>query len=346
MAPDPGAARARLPLLDRGPRLRPGLPRTRAGPPQPRHRREARRAGRAHHRPPARPFAPALGALPDPRPRGRRSRDAHQDPPCARSTACRAPRSWASSSTSSPRAGISTQEPPVRPDREPSELEMLARGLAGGARAIRCGCCARSPPPCQTSTRRRSGPPGGGRRLTSRRPAAARRRARRRRGPHQPARAQDVFQRPGLGTPPVRLRPALARRGQGDQERVRLHRQRRRRGDLHRRRPPLADRARRAAVRAAGRADPGLGPDERAGGHLRQPDHADERAALHQPPGPGRPPAPNPRGARGDEGASQGAARGAAQGRQPLHPAAVFARAARATFALSTSARGARPGTW
>ena len=37
---------------------------------------------------------------------------------------------------------------------------------------------------------------------------------------------------------------------------------------------------------------------ERAAGHLRQPDHADERAAVHEHRRPGRPPARDPRGAR------------------------------------------------
>ena len=48
------------------------------------------------------------------------------------------------------------------------------------------------------------------------------------------------------------------------------------------RRPQLAARARRPALRPARRAGAGLGQDGRGDGHLRQPDHADERSLLHQ----------------------------------------------------------------
>ena len=58
----------------------------------------------------------------------------------------------------------------------------------------------------------------------------------------------------------------------------RLHGQRRRRRDLRRRRAPLADLARRAPGRPAGRPDPRLGAQRGPAGDLRQPDHADERA--------------------------------------------------------------------
>ncbi len=70
--------------------------------------------------------------------------------------------------------------------------------------------------------------------------------------------------------------------------------------------------------------------NERAGRHLREPDHADERTTLHQPAGPGREAPADPRGAGGHEGASQGTPGGIAPGREPLHSArGVRARRAR-----------------
>ena len=111
-----------------------------------------------------------------------------------------------------------------------------------------------------------------------------------------------------------------ARRGEGGQEPPRLHRQRRRRRDLRRRRAPLADLPHRAPGRPARRPDPGLGAQRGPAGHLRQPDHADERAAVHQRRRPGRAAARDPRGARVDEGAPPGDAGRAAPGREPLHP--------------------------
>ena len=84
-------------------------------------------------------------------------------------------------------------------------------------------------------------------------------------------RAADAVQRADLPAPPLRLRPARPRRGQGGQEPPRLHRQRRRRLDLRRRGAPVARRAPRAAGRPARGPDPGLGPHRRRDGHLRQP---------------------------------------------------------------------------
>ena len=62
--------------------------------------------------------------------------------------------------------------------------------------------------------------------------------------------AADVVLRPHLAAPAVRVRAALARRGQGGQERVRRHGQRRRRRALRGGGAALADRARRAARRS------------------------------------------------------------------------------------------------
>ena len=154
--------------------------------------------------------------------------------------------------------------------------------------------------------------------------------------------AAHVLQRAHLAAPALRLRPAPAGRRQARQEPARLHGQRRGGVDLRRRGAPLAGGARRAARRAARGPDPGVGAQLRADGHLRQPDHAHERAAVHQCRGPGGAPAADARGAARDEGAPPRAARGAAPGRQPLHPAGrVLARGARDLRALDRGAGAA-----
>ena len=176
--------------------------------------------------------------------------------------------------------------------------------------------------------------------------SAAQRRGRRARA-RRAAPAADVVQRPGLAAPAVRLRPPRPRRGEGGQEPPRGHRQRRRRRDLRRRGAPLADLAHRAAGRPARRPDPGLGAQRGPAGHLRQPDHADERAAVHQRRRPGRAPERDPRGARLDEGAPPRDAGRPAPGRQPLHPpGGVRPRRARDLHASPRAAAGGRPGTW
>ena len=132
LAPPGGAAGARLPLLDRRPRLRPPLPRPRDRARPARRRRAARRAGRADRLAPAGPLAAALGALPDQRPRVGARRDAHQDPPRADRRACPAPRSWACCWTSSPRAARSTRSGAgARTLSLRGQMGMLARGLLG-----------------------------------------------------------------------------------------------------------------------------------------------------------------------------------------------------------------------
>ena len=84
---------------------------------------------------------------------------------------------------------------------------------------------------------------------------------------------------------------------------------------------------------------------ERADGHLRQPDHADERAALHQRAGPGRAACEKTHEALAAMKERHRALPAELlQDANHFIPPAVFARAARATFALSTSRRG-RP-TW
>ena len=122
-------------------------------------------------------------------------------------------------------------------DRQPSELEMLARGMLGlpryplrilrslpGALPNLDETAFGAIPGAETVARaservRRAAPrPARGRRARAR----------------EPAPAADLVQRPRLAAPALRLRPALARRGQGGQEPLRLHGQRRRRRDLRR----------------------------------------------------------------------------------------------------------------
>ena len=81
LAPRGGAVLARQPVLGRVARVRPRFPRARAGAARPGRRSPAGRAGGPARRPPARSLAPAVGAVRDPRHRGRPRRPAHQDAP-------------------------------------------------------------------------------------------------------------------------------------------------------------------------------------------------------------------------------------------------------------------------
>ena len=124
----PGAAVDRPPVLDRGSRLRPRLPRPRDRDPAARRPAPARADDRADRRPQARSRPPAVGAVPDPRPRGRQGRRRSPRSTTPRSTASRAPRSSASCSTSAPRAVRSS-----RPSR---------RGACRRRRRSRWSCAA------------------------------------------------------------------------------------------------------------------------------------------------------------------------------------------------------------
>ena len=177
--------------------------------------------------------------------------------------------------------------PPPAATTSPTRRRAACRcsgSACSGSRAIRCGCCARCRRRSRTSRTRRSACLPGMGTLSKvaglrepRRPAAA-----------EPRRAEDEVQRPRVAAPAVRVRPALARRLQGGQERARRDGQRRRRLGVRGRGAALADRARRPAGRAAGRAGAGVGAHRRAVRHLRQPDHADAGAALHRRRGPRR----------------------------------------------------------
>ena len=143
---------------------------------------QARRAGGADHRPAARPRAAAVGALPDPRPRGRPRRDADQDPPRAdRRAVGRRDHGRAAR----PRArgpGAARRAPPARRERRAGRARDARAAGCWACRAIRCGRCARCRARCRTSTRRRSATlPGAERRRARRRPACSAPSRRRRR---------------------------------------------------------------------------------------------------------------------------------------------------------------------
>ena len=232
-----GAVRARLPVLGRGGRDGPRLPRPRDGAGVARDRPAARRPGGADHVAPARPCAAAVGAVRDRGPRVRARRGPDQDPPLG-------------------------DRRPVRGGDHGAAARPHARGARGPAARTtssptrRRAACRCSGSACSASRRYpvrmlRSLPkavpnlqdtpfgvlPGMG--TLSRRwrawraatPAAP-----------EPRRPEDEVQRAGLAAPAVRVRPALARRLQGGQERPRRDGQRRRRLGLRGRRPALAAR--------------------------------------------------------------------------------------------------------
>ena len=127
-----------------------------------RQRREAGRAGGAHRRAPARPRAPALGDLPDPRARSRPRGDADEDPPLADRRPLGRGDHGRAARPRRPRAA----RPPSRSPAAPTASRPRSRCSRAGCsacRATRCGSCARCRPRCRTSTRRRSARcPGAG----------------------------------------------------------------------------------------------------------------------------------------------------------------------------------------
>ncbi len=84
LAPRGGSAAARLPVLGGRSRLRPGIPRPRDRSAGAGQREPARRSSGSDHRSSARSHASAVGAVPDPRSRGRTRRGVDQDPPRGR----------------------------------------------------------------------------------------------------------------------------------------------------------------------------------------------------------------------------------------------------------------------
>ena len=250
-------------------------------------RRAARRAGGADLLAPARPRAAAVGALRDPRARGRAvgvftkihhavdrrhvRRGGHG--PAARPDA---------------RGARGPRRPPPPPRGRARGARDARPQRARRRRATRCGWCARCPPRCCTPPRRRrSSARSRGRTTASRagRPRGGPGRRRRDRAPGAQGAAHVVL-RPRLAAPAVRLRPAPARRGQGGQERPRRHRQRRprrlcagavRRWLLAHEELPASRSWPRSRCPCA----------RRAARDLRQPDPAHARAAVHRRAGSG-----------------------------------------------------------
>ena len=146
-----GAVRHRPPLLGRGPRLRPRLPHPRQRGAAARRRPAARRDRRADLRAAAGPLAPAVGAVPDPRPaRGARG-DADQAAPLdgRRRVGQRDPRRAA-------RPEPGGQGDPARAGAHAPASACPAISRCSGAgcsasRASRCARCARCRRRCRTS---------------------------------------------------------------------------------------------------------------------------------------------------------------------------------------------------
>ena len=226
--------------------------------------------------------------------RGRPRRAAHQGPPLRRGR----------------RLGQRDPRRPARPEPRGPRDPAAPSPVHGGARAERArDARARADGPAAAAAARaalgadRAAQPdrAAGRERVPRRAQLSRgvtavRRAARDRAPRpgdprgdHGAPAADVVQRPHLRPPALLVRAALARHGQGDQERGRRDGQRRRRRALRRRAARLAQGARRAAARAARGDGAGVRAHRGADGHVRQPRLDDDRADPDQR---GRPEAP------------------------------------------------------
>ena len=243
-----GAARARPPVLGRGGRDRPRLPRARDGARLARHRRAARRPGGADHVAPARPRAAAVGALRDRGPRVRARARADQDPPRGHRRAVSGAEIMALLLDLTPEGREVRRRPTT--DLADPRADRRCRCSGSGCSALPRypvrmlrGAAEGDPEPRGHAVRRSSRASGTLSRVAGDAAAAT---AYQRPGPDG---AQDDLQRAHLAAPALRLRPAVARRVQGGQEQARGDRQRRRRQRLRGRGAALADRARRPAGR-------------------------------------------------------------------------------------------------
>ncbi len=166
---------------------------------------------------------------------------------------------------------------PWRPERVPSQAEMLARGLAATAQrpAKLLGVQRRAIRQTVNGLRRGSGgPPRAGTGPGAAQPAAHAGAAHRVQPAHRPA-------------PPLRLRVHVAGRGPHHQDGLRLHRERCRPGDVRRHAANLAPGAGPPAGPAARGHGPGLGAHRGARLVARQPGVGHGRRAAHRRTRPG-----------------------------------------------------------
>jgi hypothetical protein len=130
-----------------------------------------------------------------------------------------------------------------------------------------------------------------------------------------------VLQRTALPAPPVRVRLALARHGQGHQEDARDHRQRRGRRTMRERPADVAAGTRRAARRPTRRDGARVGADEGAARNIREPRVDDGGSDPHRRARSEPPPGADARSPARRKGASQRPARRPAHRRHAVHPA-------------------------
>src|SRR4051794_34303332 len=318
-----GPLRPRLSVLARRSRLRPRLPRPRAGAATRGREGEALGTGGADRSASARSLPAALGAVSDSRARGWAQGPAHEDPSLAdrRAVRCGDHGRALRPRPRGPGAAGAERERRRPKAHRPGDAHPGADGPAALSAANASVPAASAAQPGRVAGLRRDSRHRGGREAHRSDHPAAQQPRERRAGAYHVQGAQDLLQRPDLTAPALRLRPAHTRRGQGGQEQAPRHGQRRGGVGLRRGGSELAAGARRLAARSPGRPGARIRADRRADGHLREPDHVDERAVLHQRARREAPARENSQRPGGDEGAPPGPAGRAAPGHQPLHPA-------------------------
>ena len=216
---------------------------------------------------------------------------ADEDPPRGDRRAVAARRSWACCWTSRPRGASCRGAEPATAGRGPGPAGDARAAGCSACRATRCAMLRALPAALPNLEHTPFGVLPGRGDADRAWPAALRRDGVER---PRPDRAEDDLQRPRLAAPAVRLRAALAGRREGGQERARQTV-----NDVVV--AICAGAVRRWLIEhdelpddAAGRPDPGLGAHGRRSRHLRQPDPADGRAAVHGRGRPGRAAAASP----------------------------------------------------